>query len=117
MKKNLPKLVTQIITFLKSLANWKATRDFIISGLEKIFINWALKKALGSAIMGGFKAWLVRLITTKLYDELAKPIIELAIRKGYLLYDIKKGKLLLKDINRAKDNKNEADYIDSISDV
>lgn len=96
---------------------WKTVRAFILNYAEKFFVDFALKKILGSALGGGFKVWLVKTIATKLFDEVAAPILRAAIRKGYLFYDIQQGKILIKKVMDAKEEGRKEDYYKYLSDV
>lgn len=101
----------------KALFSWKAIRAFVLNYAEKFFVDWALKKVLGSALGGGIKVWLVKTIATKLFDEVAAPVLRLAIRKGYLFYDIQRGKILIKKVMDAKEEGRKEDYYKYLSDV
>lgn len=102
---------------LKNLFDWKTVKDFILSKAEKFFIDFALKKLLGSVLAGGLKAWIVKKIAGKLFNELGKPLLQLAIRKGFLLYDVREGKILVKKIDEAKREHDAAEYFKHIGNV
>jgi len=67
--------------------------------------------------MGGFRAWLIKVIVHKFFDDLVEPIVNTAVRKGLLLYDKAEGKIRVNNIEKAKEEGNESSYIDNISDV
>ena len=102
---------------LKDLLDWETVRNFIVSKAEKFFIDFALKKILGSAVGGGLKVWLVKLVAGKLFKEIGEPLLQLAVRKGFLLYDIRQGKILVKKIEDAKREKDAKEYFDNIGNV
>jgi len=52
-----------------------------------------------------------------LYEEVAQPFIELLFRKGAFVYDKVDGKLKIKKLTKAKDNKDEKDYLTTIGSV
>jgi len=89
----------------------------LINFLRGAAVKLALKKLLGSAVMGGFRAWIVRFIIKELFDEVAEPLINLAVRKSLLVYDKKEGKLRIDKNDKAKREGNEPNYIDNISDA
>lgn len=68
-------------------------------------------------MVGGVKAWVVKFIVTELFDHVAEPVIEYAIRKGHLFVDKREGKMKLSKIERAKDENNADDYWSSIGSV
>jgi len=95
----------------------KEVKSLFIKTLEKAVVKTALKKILGSAVMGGFKAWLIKFIATELFEHVAEPVIRLAIRKGQLIYDKTDGNLKLKKIREAKDEDDTDTYWDTIGDI
>lgn len=102
---------------LNSKTLWPLIRGQVISFLKGEFIKLALKKILGSSAMGGFKGWLVKFIASELFDEIAKPLLELSIRKGFLVYDKIEGHITLKKVENAKKDHDKSDYLKHISGV
>ena len=98
-------------------ASIKMLKTYIINFLKSEAIKLALKKILGNAVAGGFKAWLIKLIITELFEEVAEPVIRLAIRKGQLVVDKTSGKMKVKRIERAKDEGDEDAYTRNIGSV
>jgi hypothetical protein len=94
--------------------NWQIVRDIVISQLKGAAIKAALKKILGSAVMGGFKAWLVKFVVTELFEQVGEPLIRLSFRKGLFLVDKVSGKLLIIKLRNAKENSDENSYDDAI---
>jgi len=83
-------LMVKKVNFLKSLWVGLKTNLFNIDRIKEFLkgkaVKLAIKKILGSAAMGGFKAWLIKFIVTELFEEIAEPIIDLGVRKiGYVV--------------------------------
>lgn len=89
----------------------------VMNFLEDKLVKAALKKVLGSAMAGGFKAWLIKLIVTELAEEVALPVIQLSTRKGLLFYDKVSGSIKYKKIEKAKESGKESEYVITISNV
>jgi hypothetical protein len=100
--------------------NWEQYfKTTVTEMLKSAVVKAALSKLLvhGLIRVGGFKEWLVGTIIKYAFDELAVPLINYSIRKGMLVVDTQKGKVLLKNIERAKDENNIEDYLRNMSDV
>lgn len=93
---------------------WDRFKPVLISYLKQNFVKAALKKLLGSAIAGGFKAWIIKYIVTELFEEVAQPLIELAFRKAGYMHEVKQGEHTLKRIQNAQNND---DWRDAINDA
>jgi len=93
---------------------WRFIRDQIVEHLKGKAIKLALKKVLGSVMAGGIKGWLVKFVVTELFEEIAEPLIKLAIRKGFVLYDKIEGSINVKQTEKAKDEGNYDDYLDHV---
>lgn len=78
-------------------------------------VEIALAKIVGAT--AGFRAWLVKWVTEYFFDTLAEPIVRLAMRKGQLVIDKSKGKIVFLKAKKAKQDGNKDDYLDSISDA
>ena len=65
----------------------------------------------------GFQGWLAEFIVKNAYKYVAKPVAELMIRKGFLIYDKTAGKFRIKKINKAKEENDAETYWDNISDI
>ena len=96
---------------------WRHLRDAVIDHLKGKAVKLALKKFLGSALAGGFKAWLVKFIVTELFEELAEPIVRLLIRKGFLVYDKTQGAIRIKKLRQAKEEGDEDEYNQQVDDL
>lgn len=95
----------------------QAFRLALINFLRTQAVTLALKKILGTAVGGGFKVWLVKYVTTNLFDEVAVPIIKFASRKGLLFYDKAEGAIKVKKINEAKKDGDADAYSSTIGSV
>jgi len=98
-------------------SKWAAFKKYLIDFLKGSAVKFALRKILGSAVMGGFKAWLVKFIVTELFEQVAEPLILLSMRKGLLFYDKTRGKIRIKKIQQAKEEGDENTYDSNIDDV
>jgi len=89
-------------------------KDYIVKILRGEAIKLALKKILGSAAAGGFKAWLIKIIVKEFYDEIGEPLIRAGINRVGYTYDKIEGKVLIKKLDKAD---NETDYDNTIDDI
>jgi len=80
-----------------------ALKPAVINFLRTKVVKLALKKIVGSAVAGGIYGWIITYIVEELYDEIAKPIIQMAFRQMGYLYEVKKGEHILKRIENADD--------------
>lgn len=87
----------------------------ILSVLKTKAVELALSKIVGATV--GFKAWLVKFVIKYAFDQLAEPVIELALRKGQLVIDKTNGKIIYLKVKKAKQDGNKDDYLDSIGDA
>ena len=85
--------------------------------LKDKLVKAALKKILGSAVTGGFKAFVIKFIAVELFDEVALPFFKFLRRNGFLQIDKTTGKVTMKKVERAKVEHNEAAYLNNISNV
>lgn len=88
--------------------NWAALKESFIKLLKNKVVQTALLKILGKTT--GFRAWVISFILEKAFKMIAEPIINTAIRKGLLVYDKTRGKILLKRVMEAKEEGNEEGY-------
>ena len=97
----------------------------MVNNLKKILLDLlkgqavklALKKLLGSAMVGGPKAWLIKFIVTELFEEIAEPFIRYALNQVGYYYDKIDGEVKIKKLDRARENNNEQDYNATIDDI
>lgn len=86
----------------------------IIDFFRKAAVKAALLKLLGSAVMGGFRAWLIKLIVTQMYDSLAVPIFQWGVRKGMLQVDKVTGRIHVKQLRNADTDAEWDDVVDKL---
>lgn len=98
----------------KPYSVWIFVRNQLIEHLKGKAVKLALKKILGSAVAGGFKAWIIKFIVTELFEEVAEPIIKLGFRKTGYLVDKAGGHYTLRRIENAQNND---DWYDAADDV
>lgn len=98
IKSYLPLFKEQLIKFLKGEA-----------------VKLALKKILGSAVIGGPKAWIIKFIVTELYEEIGEPLIRAGLNQIGYYYDKIDGNIQVKKLEKARDQ-NNADAYNSASD-
>jgi len=95
--------------------NWIYIRSLVISFLKGEAVKLALKKLLGSALLGGFKVWVIKFIVTELFEEFAEPLIKYAFRNTEYQFNRVKGKMIVKKLIKAKEAGNEEAYDDMLS--
>ena len=100
---------------MKLKLNWQTIKVALIEQLKGAAVKAALKKLLGSAVMGGPKAWVIKYVVTELFEEIGEPLIKAAFVKMGYLYDRVEGKIIVKKIQDARED-NDADAYDSATD-
>lgn len=88
-------------------------KENLLKILRGEFIKLVLKKILGQAAAGGFKAWLVKLLVKEFYDEIGEPIIRLGLNTVGYKYDRYEGKVFVKRLT----TDNEEAYDDTLNDI
>lgn len=96
----LSRIKTELIKFLKGAA-----------------IKAALKQLLGSAAMGGIKGWLIKFVVTELFEEVAEPLIKMALNHVGYIYDKQRGRVVIKRLERAENEGDEDGYNSASDDV
>ena len=91
--------------------------NVMIELLKEKAVKLALKKILGNALAGGFKGYVIKWITVDIFEEFALPFALFLKRRGFLVADRATGEIIIKKVDRAKVEKDEAAYLDSISNV
>ena len=81
----------------------KALKSILIDFLRKEVVKQAIVDLVKSEAFLGFRTWLVRTIVFHLFDEVAKPIIDLSFRKIGYIVEVKNGEYLLKKIQSSTD--------------
>ena len=92
--------------------NWESLKDILFKWLKGKSVKLALKKILGSSVMGGVQAWVIAYIIEYLYDEYAVPMMNILINKGLFYYDSSQGKVTYKKLEDAKIKNDENSYND-----
>ena len=92
---------------------WNTFRVKLIQSLKSKFIQLALKKILGTAAAGGFKAWIVKKIATEFYEELAEPLMNYMFNEAEYQATVVEGKLIVKKLDKAREEGNAEDYNDA----
>lgn len=103
--------------WLGSNMNWATVRVMIVELLKSAWVRMILLKMFGSAISGGYKAWIAKVIVEYAFDELALPIIKLAFRKMGYVYHRAEGQIIFKRIEQAKEENDQAKYDSAIDDL
>ena len=96
---------------------WLSIRSYLINFFRGQAIRLALKKILGSAAVGGFKAMVIKWIVTHFYDEFAVPLIKAAFRAKGLVFDIVDGHILIKKMKKAEDDNDQVVYDSTVDDI
>jgi hypothetical protein len=60
-----------------------------------------VKKLFGSAVFAGPKAWLLKFVYDYLFDEFAEPLIKYSFRRMGYVYNVQRGKILVKKMRGA----------------
>lgn len=92
---------------------WKTLFDALVEHLKGRVFKLALKKILGSASAGGFKAWLVKFVLENLWEELAEPLIKAGLVEIKYIKDNFDGNITAKRIEKARRSENVQDYNDA----
>lgn len=89
----------------------------LLNFLKSKFVSMSIAKIIGSAALGGFRIWLIKFLVENLYDQIAEPIVKAILIKGGYVYDRIEGNVLVKKIEKAKEENNETDYNAGIDDI
>jgi hypothetical protein len=107
------KLKQIILRLLGGVFSRKNIKKFL---KDKIVV-FTLKKILGSAVLGGPMGWLASFVASELYDELALPIVNLALRRSGFIYHKVEGKYQVGKLKKAEGENNEDEYDDVVTDI
>ena len=99
------------------LNKWKLFKEFLITQLKGQAVKLALKKLLGSAIMGGPKAWLIQYVVTELFEEVGEPLIRAALNQIGYYYDKIDGGIQIKKLEKAKKGNDEQAYNRAVDNI
>jgi len=95
----------------------KTFKEILINFLKGEAIKLALKNILGSAIMGGPKAWLIKFVVTELFEELGEPLIKAALNKIGYYYDKIDGNINIGKIKKARASDDKEGYNQAIDNI
>lgn len=97
--------------------NWPLIKEFVIQQLQGAAVKAALKKLLGSAAAGGFKAWAIKFVVNELFEEIAEPLIKVAfVSMGYQFNRLQ-GEIIVKRIIKAQGENDQQAYDSAIDDI
>ena len=88
----------------------KKLKNSILEFLKGRVVKLALKKILGSSLMGGFKAWLITFVVENLWDEIAEPLINAGLVEIKYIKDNIDGKITAKKIDKARRSGDQDSY-------
>jgi len=91
--------------------------QFFIDMLKREAVKSALVKLLGSAALGGIRAWAIKFVVENMFEQIAEPIIRASFIKLGYMYNRVEGEILVKKLSRAKKENNEGDYDSAIDDI
>ena len=104
-------------TFDKFVILWNNFKPQLIKYLKGEAVKLALQKLLGSALAGGFRGWLIKYAVEYLFEEVAEPIAKLTLRNVGYVYHRVEGKVILKKIQKAKEEGDGEDYDSAVDDL
>ena len=90
-------------------------RQHLISLIRDRILTAILVKLVG--VSAGFKAWIIKLLVTELYDRIGEPFLKAGIRLGLFYADKGTGKIKSRSLKEAKEAGNEDDFNDVIDDL
>lgn len=94
-------------------------KTYLISILKSVAVKAALSKIFGTLALkaGGFKIWLAKLLLEYGFDKLLIPVINAGIRFGVYANYYVDGKVLIKKVSKAKEEKNVEEYLKHMSNI
>lgn len=84
--------------------------DYLLKLLEDAAVRAALLSLLGATVVGGIRAFIIKVAVKFLFNEIVEPIVETAYRKGMLVVDKTTGKILVKKLREANESGNTTDW-------
>jgi len=104
--------------YIKKIIFDDYTKKKLLDFLKGQAITLALKKILGSAAMGGFKGWLVKLLVEEIViEKIGEPIMHYALHEAEYQVDVLQGKIIVKQMNKARDNGDQKEYDSATDDI
>ena len=92
----------------------RALKSILVDFLKKEIVKQALINLVKSEAFLGVRTWVVKTIVTHLFDEVAKPIIDLSFRKLGYTVEVKKNEILLKKIQNSADVNDWSNNVNSV---
>ena len=92
----------------------KELTNTLLNILQDRVVKSALSRLIGTT--AGFKAWVLKFVLDEFYDDIAEPVMKLAIRKGLKAYDVSKGGYYNAKFYKARDKK-DWDELKRIADL
>jgi hypothetical protein len=97
---------------------WPELQKQILEQLKGAAVKAALKAFLKTGAGVGFKAWLVKFVTTEFMEEVAEPIVKAFFtRIGYTFHRDVEGNILIKRLQEAREDNNANDYNNTVDDI
>ena len=91
----------------KKPINWGA---LFAPFFEKLLISLIVKSA-------GFKAWLIKVLISQALDRVVIPLFNLAVREGKLAVRVRRGRIAIVELEKAKEEGDEDLYNSLIDDA
>ena len=95
----------------------KLLQDAAIEFMKQVAIKGAMKAFLKTGAGVGFKAWLIKYIVTELAEEFGEPLVKAFFVEAGYQYERINGNILVKKLNRAREDGNVEDYNDTVDDI
>ena len=92
----------------------KIVWETLLAQLKGQAVKLALKKILGSAAAGGFKAWLISFVVKNLWDEFVEPLMNAALIEVKYIKDKIDGKITAEKIEKARRSGDATTYNDAV---
>ena len=89
----------------------------VVAYLKGRAVKLALKKILGSAVAGGFKAWLIKFAVEELVDEVGIPVVNAGIVEVKFYFDKKNGEKVSIKIEKARESGSDEDYDNAVDEL
>lgn len=102
---------------MKFKLDWQAIKKTLIEQLKGAAVKAALKKFLGSAVIGGPKAWVIKYVVTELFEEIGEPLIKAGLLGAGYYYEKIEGKIIIKRIEEAREGNDPHAYDNATDDV
>lgn len=91
-----------------------STKQLVYAMMEKFTVKMLLHLL---KVSGGFASFLVTTLVSEAFDSIIIPLLNKLIIQGHLYYDVKKGKILVKKKDEAKEGGSDAEYDSAVDDI